>query len=74
MIDPTPNERSALIHAGSMGGEYLTSLGKTDLVTLTDDEWTTFLGCVIDGFCEQLRALAAADQTRLFETTERIPF
>jgi len=74
MIDPTPNERSALLHAGSMGGEYLTSLGKTDLVTLTDDEWTTFLGCVIDGFCEQLRALAAADQTRLFETTERIPF
>jgi hypothetical protein len=74
MIDPTPNEQSALVHAGCMGGEYLTSLGKTDLVALTDDEWMTFLGCVIDGFCDHLRRLAATDQARLSQTSERIPF
>ena len=35
MIDPTPNERAAMVHGGAMGGEYLDSLGKTDLAQLS---------------------------------------
>lgn len=29
-----------------MGGEYLESIGKTDLTTLTSEEWEEFLFCV----------------------------
>lgn len=32
--------------AGRMGGEYLDSLGKTDLKTLTKEEWRMFIYCV----------------------------
>ena len=34
MIDPTPNERAAMLHGAEMAGEYLDSLGKTDLAPL----------------------------------------
>jgi len=34
MIDPTPNEKAAVVNGGRMGGEYLDSIGKTDLETL----------------------------------------
>ena len=34
MIDPTPNELAAIVHAGAIGGEYLDSLGRTDLAGL----------------------------------------
>ena len=34
MIDPTPNEKAAFVHGGEMGGEYLDSIGKTDLESL----------------------------------------
>lgn len=45
----TPEERhewNAILHGGAMGGEYLDSLGKTDLATLTLDEWKEFLSVV----------------------------
>lgn len=32
--------------AGEIAGAYLQAVGKTDLATLTGDEWTTFL-CII---------------------------
>ena len=35
MIDPTPNERAAIAQGGAMAGEYLDSLGKTDLAQLS---------------------------------------
>jgi hypothetical protein len=38
MIDPTPNERNAIDHAGAMGGEFLDSIGESDLATLTRTE------------------------------------
>ena len=41
MIDPTPNERAAMARGGAMGGEYLDSLGKTDLAQLSLEEWQT---------------------------------
>ena len=37
-----------------MAGEYLDSIGKTDLATLTDTEWLTFLEVVITAYQDEL--------------------
>lgn len=74
MIDPTPNERAALLHGGAMGGEYLDSLAKTDLAVLAVEEWDRFVECIVSGYCDRLRALAAEDQSRLEGLREGVPF
>ena len=74
MIDPTPNEKSAMTHGGQMGGEYLDSLGKTDLATLTVLEWDCFIETVVTGYCDHLRELAARDRARLNTMTTEVPF
>ena len=38
--------RDDILAAGDHAGAYLQSLNKTDLATLTPDEWATFL-CII---------------------------
>lgn len=38
--------RTDIMAAGDVAGEYLASIGKTDLAKLTQDEWTTFC-CVL---------------------------
>ena len=65
MIDPTPNEKAAVVNGGRMGGEYLDSIGKTDLETLEPDEWLTFVEVLVTGYCDHLRALAARDEEQL---------
>jgi hypothetical protein len=65
MIDPTPNETAAMLAGGKAGGEYLESLGKTDLVVLTETEWDTFVEAIVTGYCDYLRELAGQDRTRL---------
>ena len=74
MIDPTPNEMQAMSVGGQHGGEYLESIGKSDLATLTETEWDRFLDAVITGYCDQLRALAGQDCTRLDAMTPEVPF
>ncbi len=65
MIDLTPNERAAFVRGGEMGGEYLDSLGKTDLETLQLEEWLTFIEVIVTGYCDHLRALAERDEQLL---------
>ena len=65
MIDPTPNERAAIAHGGAMGGEYLDSLGKTDLTQLSFEEWQTLIEVIVTGYCDHLRDLAGRDRGRL---------
>ncbi len=72
MIDATPNESAAMQHGGQMGGEYLDSIAKTDLATLSTEEWATFVECIVTGYCDQLRDLAAADRDRA--TAAGVPF
>jgi len=55
LIDPTQQEMNAIIHGGRNGGEYLESIGKTDLAALSADEWTQFLLCVIGGYTEHFK-------------------
>ena len=65
MIDSTPNEKAAFVHGGEVGGEYLDSIGKTDLEALQPDEWLTFIEAVVTGYCDSLRALAKRDEQLL---------
>jgi hypothetical protein len=65
MIDPTPNERAAFVRGGRCGGEYLDSIGKTDLETLQPDEWLIFVEAVVTGYCDHLRELAVRDEQLL---------
>jgi hypothetical protein len=74
MIDPTPNERAAMEHGGAMAGEFLDSLGKTDLAQLSVDEWHALIEVIVTGYCDHLRDLAGQDRSRLDGITEQVPF
>lgn len=74
MIDPSPNEVEAMTVGGQMGGEYLESIGKSDLATLTEIEWDRFIDAVVTGYCDHLRELAAKDRKRLDAMTPEVPF
>ena len=62
MTDPTEQERIALLTGGRLGGEYLDSLGVTDLARLDDDAWYQFLRCVVGGYQEALQQIQHASQ------------
>lgn len=55
MTDPTPYEQAAMEHAGGMAGEYLESLGKTDLAKLTPEEWATFINVTCTGYIDSIQ-------------------
>lgn len=74
MIDPTPNEQAAMAAAGAAAGEYLESLGRSDLARLTVEEWQTFIEVVVTGYCDALRELASQDRERLDGVSGRVPF
>ena len=57
MIDPSPDEKDAMKCGGKLGGEYLESIGQTDLKLLASDQWEAFLQAVIEGYTERLRDL-----------------
>lgn len=54
MNDATPNETEAVMFGGEMGGEYLDSLGRTNLAALSGDEWKQFLFCVVGGYVSKI--------------------
>ena len=74
MIDPTPNESEAMTVGGQQGGDYLESIGKSDLATLTETEWDHFIDAVVTGYCDHLRALAGTDRARLDAMIPEVPF
>ncbi|UOK71693.1 DUF6511 domain-containing protein [Ancylobacter polymorphus] len=47
-------ERLAIREGGDKGGEYLDSIQKTDLASLTEDEWWEFLERIEAGRREAL--------------------
>jgi len=55
VVDPSEAEITAMQAASDTGGQYLDSLGKTDLATLTPDEWMTFIESVCTGFVEAMQ-------------------
>jgi hypothetical protein len=74
MIDPTPNERASMTAGGEAAGDYLESLGKTDLTQLTVAEWQTLIEVIVTGYSETLQALAANDHHRLERLVDEPPF
>ncbi|WP_435018473.1 DUF6511 domain-containing protein [Tundrisphaera sp. TA3] len=54
MTDPDEKERIALLAGGRMGGEYLDSLGVSDLAALDDGRWLQFLRCVVGGYADAM--------------------
>ncbi len=57
MIDPTTNETAAAIQGGKCGAEYLESIGQTDLVRLTREQWQTFCLSMAGGYTDALAEL-----------------
>jgi len=75
MIDPTPNEQNAFEAASQTAGEYLESLGKTDLAQLEREEWESLIESIVTGYTDRLRDLAEQDRKQM-ETvtdTDRVP-
>ncbi|WP_337187564.1 DUF6511 domain-containing protein [Phenylobacterium sp.] len=60
MIDPDEKERIALLTGGQAGGEYLDSLGVSDLARLDDGQWLQFLRCLVGGFQDAMQAFEQA--------------
>jgi hypothetical protein len=61
MIDPTQNERTAMDHAVAMAGEYIESLGRTDLMTWSPEEFATLIEVIVTAFTDRLRDLGDDD-------------
>ena len=54
MIDPNQHEEAALRQASAVGGEYIESLGRTDLAQWSEHEWTTLIDVVVTAFQDHL--------------------
>ena len=57
MIDPTRHERAAMDHAVEMAGEYIESLGRTDLMAWSPEEFDTLIEVIVTAFTDRLRDL-----------------
>jgi hypothetical protein len=60
VIDPDEHEVAAIVATSPMAGEYLESIGKTDLAVLTAAEWLTLLEVVISAYQDELARLLDA--------------
>ena len=68
LTDPNPCEIAAMNTAGERAGEYLESLGKSDLAAMSDEEWRTLIAVTCGGYVESLlqqRADAIAGAERI---------
>ena len=54
MIDPSPEEIAAIEAASPIAGEYLESIGKSDLAKMDESEWLTFLEVVITAYQDSI--------------------
>jgi hypothetical protein len=57
MIDPTRHEWAAMDHAVAMAGEHIESLGRTDLMTWSPEEFTALIEVIVTAFTDRLREL-----------------
>lgn len=54
VVDPDEHEIAAIAAASPMAGEYLESIGKTDLAVLTEAEWLTLLEVIVTAYQDEL--------------------
>lgn len=55
LVELTTSEEEAIEAGGAHAGAYLDAIGKTDLATLTHDEWSAFLCKVLGGYSDYMR-------------------
>ena len=56
-MDMQPHEIDCAVKAGKMAGEYLESIGKTDLAELTQIEWQTFCEVICGNYAIEITKL-----------------
>lgn len=59
MTDPNECEIQAMANASDRAGEYIESLGRTDMATWTEEQWTRFIETVCGGYVDRLCELQA---------------
>lgn len=52
------HERAAIIVGGDAAGGYLDRLGKTDLATMTEEEWREFCKVLFEATCAEMKRVA----------------
>jgi Family of unknown function (DUF6511) len=62
MVDPTKHEVAAMRAASPMAGEYMESLGKTDLAVFSEAEWLTLIEVIVTTYTDALRELVYHDE------------
>ncbi|MBF0629242.1 MAG: hypothetical protein HQL91_13580 [Magnetococcales bacterium] len=68
MVDPTERELAAMRAAAPAAGEYVESLGKSDLTLFTVEEFMTLIQVIVGAY---LSAKTAFDVT---DTWDDVPF
>ena len=66
MVDPNPFELAAMGQAGARAGDYIDSLGRTDMATWSEAEWTVFVEVICGGYVDALidQQIAVNDAVR----------
>jgi len=54
VVDPDEHEQAAIVATSPVAGEYLDSIGKTDLALLTETEWLTLLEVIITAYQDEI--------------------
>jgi hypothetical protein len=67
MIDPTQHELEAMIEASQAAGEFIESIGITDLAEWSGDDWTRLIEAVVTTYTDKLRELATPRRPEDFE-------
>lgn len=61
----TGEEVEAIQEAAGDAGEYLDTLGKTDLATMDENEWMEFIECICVCYAETIKGRLASDDIPL---------
>lgn len=59
MIDPTKKEIAAIEAASVLAGQYIDSIGKTDMATWSEFDWMNFIEAVVTGYSDEMQRLTA---------------
>ena len=64
MVDPNDQETAAMRRAGTIAGEYIEAVGRSDMATWSEEDWKGFIeaicGAYVDALVEQQVAIMQA--------------
>jgi hypothetical protein len=59
MIDANEHELAAMMQASDRAGEFIESLGKTDMAAWSREQWGQFIEVICTGYVDKLTDLRA---------------